>query len=81
MIINSQTFSRKETKGKERPSDLATRLKILTSKQMVQIFPIALSQVKTGNAFENLLNKITKIAYSLHRAKEINNNVYNNTLN
>ena len=38
---------------------------------MLQRLPIALAQVKAGNASENLLNEIRKIIYSLHRAKEI----------
>ena len=46
-------------------------LKILTLKQMLQTFPIALAQVKAGNISENLLNENSKITYSLHRAKEI----------
>ena len=32
------------------------RLKILTLKQILQRFPIALAQVKAGNTSENLLN-------------------------
>ena len=31
------------------------RLKLLTTKQMLQRLPIALAQVKTGNTSENLL--------------------------
>ena len=38
---------------------------------MLQRLIIALLQVKSGNTFENLLNKIWKIIYSLHRAKEL----------
>ena len=44
-------------------------LKTLTPKQMLQRFPIALAQVKSGNTSENLLNEIGKIIYSLYRAK------------
>ena len=40
----------KETKG--------IGLKILTPKQMLQRLPIALAQVKSGNASEKLLNEI-----------------------
>ena len=36
-------------------------LKILTPKQMLQILPIALAQVKAGNTSENLLNEIRQI--------------------
>ena len=42
-----------ETKGKG--------LKILTPKQMIQRFPIALAQVKAGNNSENILNEIRQI--------------------
>ena len=41
-------------------------LKILTPKQMLQILPIALAQVKAGNTSENLLNEIRQILYSLY---------------
>ena len=33
---------------------------------MLQRLPIALAQVKAGNASENLLNEIRKIIYSLY---------------
>ena len=42
-------------------------LKILTPKQMLQILPISLAQVKAGNNSESFLNEIRKIAYSLYR--------------
>ena len=38
-----------------------TRPKILTSKQMLQRLPPALTQVKAGNNSENLLNEIRQI--------------------
>ena len=41
-------------------------LKILTPKQMLQILPIALAQVKAGNTSEKLLNEIRQIIYSLY---------------
>ena len=41
-------------------------LKILTPKQMLQRLPIALAQVKAVNTFENLLNEIRQIIYSLY---------------
>ena len=59
----------------------AEGLKILNPKQMLQRIPIALAQVKTGNTFENLLNKIIQTFHSLHRAKEISKKVYNNIIN
>ena len=46
-------------------------IKILTPKQMLQRLPIALAQVKSGNASENLLNEIRQIIYSLYREKEL----------
>ena len=61
-----------ETKG--------TELKILTPKQMFQVFPIALAQVKAGNNSEYLLNEIRKIIYSLYQSKEITKKVYNNLI-
>ena len=48
---------------------------------MLQRSPIALAQVKAGNASENLLNEMCQIIYSLHWAKEINKKVYNNVKN
>ena len=40
-------------------------LKILTSKEMLRRLPIALAQVKAGNTYENLLNEIRQIIYSV----------------
>ena len=48
---------------------------------MLQRLPIALARVKAGDTFENLLNEIRKIIYSLYREKEITKKVYNNTMN
>ena len=56
-------FSMKEKQGKG--------LKILTSKQMLQILPITLAQLKAGNTSQNLLNEIRQITYSLYQTKEI----------
>ena len=56
-------------KGKRRLSDLSTRLKILTSKQMFRRLAIALAQSKAGNTSENLLNKFRQIIYSGYWAK------------
>ena len=49
-------------KGKE--------IKILTPKQIFQRLPIALAQVKAGNALENFLNEIKQIIYLLYQVKE-----------
>ena len=48
---------------------------------MFQRLSKALAQVKAGNASENLLNEIREIIYSLHGAKKITKNEYNNTMN
>ena len=64
-----------------RPSDLATRLKILTSKQIIQRLPKALAQLKAGNTSENLVNEIRQIIHSLYREKEITKKVYYNIMN
>ena len=61
------TFPIKEKKRKV--------LKILTPKQMLERLPKALAQVKAGNTSENLLNEMRQIIYSLHRAKNIAQNV------
>ena len=68
-----------------RPKDLkqskkGRRLKVLTSKQMLQRFPIALAQIKAGNNSESLLNEIRQIVYSLYQSKEITKKVYNNII-
>ena len=57
-----------------------TGLKILTPKQFLQRFPIALAQVKAGNNSESLLNEIRQIVYSLYQSKEIAKKVYNNII-
>ena len=46
-----------------------SNVKILSPKKMLQRLPIALTQVKTGNKYKNLLNEIRQIMYSLYRAK------------
>ena len=48
--------------------------------QMLQILPIALAQIKTGNNSESLLNEIRQIVYSLYQSKEITKKVYNNII-
>ena len=45
--------------------------KILTPKQMLQRLPIPYSQVKAGNASENVLNEIRRIMYSLYQASNL----------
>ena len=46
------------------PPTECTSLKTLTSKQMFQILPKAVAQIKAGNTSENLMNEICKIIYS-----------------
>ena len=72
----------------EIPSHLTKRngmeskgIKILTPKQMLQRLPIALAQVKASNTFENLLNEIRQIIYSLYREKKVTEKVDNNIMN
>ena len=48
---------------------------------MLQRLPIALAQVKAGNAFGNLLNQIRKIIYSLYQVEEITKKVYKDIMN
>ena len=74
-------MSTKATKGKGGPPDLATQLKTLTFKEMLQRLPIILAQVKAGKTFENLLNEIRQIIHSLYRAKEMTKKVYDNIMN
>ena len=57
-----------------------TGLKILTPKQMHWRLPIALSEVKTGNNSESLLNEIRQIVYCLYQSQEITKKVYNNII-
>ena len=48
-------FSIKETKGEG--------IRMLTPKQMLQRWPVALAQIKAGNTSENLLNEIRQIIF------------------
>ena len=48
---------------------------------MLQRWPIALVQVNAGNTSENEWNENMQIIYSLYRAKEITEEVYNNIMN
>ena len=70
-------FSLSEAKYKAKYGE---GLKMLTSKQMRERLPIALAQVKAGNNWENLLNEIRQILYSLYKSKEIIKKVYNNII-
>ena len=61
-------------------SKQGTGLKILTPKQMLQILPIVLAQIKAGNNSESSLNQIRQIVYSLYQSKEITKKVHNNII-
>ena len=56
-------------------------IKILTPKKMLQRLPITLALKKSKNTFENLLNEIRQIIYSLYGTNEISEKVYNNMMN
>ena len=47
---------------------------------MLQRLPIALTQVKTGNNSESLLNQIRQIVYSQYQPKEITKKLCNNII-
>ena len=75
----SLMMSEAKTKAKQNETK-GTRLKILTSKEMLQRLPVALAQVKAGNNSENFLNEIRQIIYSLYQSKEITKKVYNSLI-
>ena len=47
---------------------------------MLQRLPIALEEAKAGNKFENILNELRQIVYSLYQSKEITKKVYNDII-
>ena len=82
MILNgfkSKMFLTKPTETDILNND-NSKLKILTSKQMLQGLPIVLAQVKAGNNSEKLLNEIRQIVYSLYQSKEITKKIYSNLM-
>ena len=80
-LLNDYSKIRSEAiyKGKQNETK-GTGLKILTTKQTLRRFPIALAQVKAGKNSENLLNKIGQIIYSLCQSKEFTEKLYNNLI-
>ena len=56
MILKGKTKT-----AEEQTEQGGTELKILSPKQMLQILPIALAQVKAGNNSESLLKKSGKL--------------------
>ena len=73
-MLSDANYNSKQNKTK------GTGLKILIPKQILQILPIALTQVKAGNNSESLLNEIRQIVYSLYQSKQITKKVYNNII-
>ena len=65
-----QWFLRLKKKAAEEQTT-AEEPKILTPKQLFQRLPI-----KAGNNYENLLNEIRQIVYSLYQSKEITKKIY-----
>ena len=64
----------KKSKLLEKPwtiinSNKINDLKTITPKQILQILPIVLVQVKTGNASKNSLNEIVQTIYSFYQEK------------
>ena len=55
-------------------------LKILINKQMLNLLPILLAQIKAGNNSIKLKNEIRQILYSLYRSKVLTKTVYNNLI-
>ena len=54
-------------------SNFGERFKILSSKQMLQRFPVALAQVKASNSSKVLLRVMRQIIYSFYWTREITN--------
>ena len=77
-LVNDYSSIVSEAKHKAKYKE---ELKILTPQQTLQRLQIALAQAKAGNTFENLLNEIRQMIYSLYRAKEITKKVCNNIMN
>ena len=60
-----------EESAAERRNKQGQGLKILTPNQMLSRLPISLAQLKSGNNYEKLNNKIRQLLYSLYRWKKI----------
>ena len=56
-------------------------LKILTPRQMLSRLPVSLTELKAGNSYQKLKNKIRQILYSLYRRKKLTKKIYNNLIN
>ena len=51
-------------------------IKILTPNQILNILPIALAQLNTGNNSNKLKNEIRQLLYSLYRSKNMTEQIY-----
>ena len=71
-------FASRASEARSQAKQSASGIKVLTPKQMLQILPIALAQIKASNNSESLLNEIRQIVYSLYQSNEIIKKVYNN---
>ena len=67
--------------GAKYKSKYGRGLKILDPNQMLKRLPITLAQAKTDNISEKSVKEIRQIIYSLYRAKEITEKIYNNIMN
>ena len=67
--------------GAKYKSKYGRGLKILGPNQMLKRLPITLAQAKTDNISEKSVKEIRQIIYSLYRAKEITEKIYNNIMN
>ena len=70
----------RETSRRIYESRQGKALKILTPKQMFQILPIVLAQIKADSNSKSLLNEIRQIVYCLYQSREITKKVYNNII-
>ena len=77
MVSEAKNKAKNESKNQ---TTIGKGLKILPPKQLLQRLPIAYAQVKAGNNFENVLNEIRQIVYSLYQSKEIILKVSNNII-
>ena len=68
-LFKSRLFSFKNSRGKELGSDLASHLKILTPKQVLQRLPVGFEQVKASNISRKLKNEKRQVIYSSYRGK------------
>ena len=76
-MIILELYLRLNMKQNMEKDDLTMQVKMLSPKQILQLLPMALEQVKADNTSGNLLNEIRQIIYFLYQAKWITKKVYN----